>query len=443
MTLFAPIFVPEALGQALSDEAWLAAMLDAERALVTAEALAGVVPAAAAAAVADCCRPELFDIHELATAGRATGNPVEPLVRALRAQVGGEAAQWVHFGATSQDILDTAAMLVARRALELVLADSDRVAAACARLAREHRSAPMVARTLLQQAVPTTFGAKAAGWLVGVLDAQRRLVELRERGLIAQLGGAAGTLAALGPSGPEVLRLYALEVGLAEPVLPWHTNRVRVAELGAAPAIAAGALGKIAQDVVLLSQSEVAEVGEGAGGNSSTMPQKRNPVGSILALACARHASANAGLLMGALVQEHERAAGAWQAEWEALTQTLAFGGGAAAAMAGVLEGLAVDAARMRANLDASGGLVLSERLSLLLAERLGRQAAHDLLAAAATRAAARDRSFRDELLAERSLGLSPEQLDAALDPAGYLGCAEIFVERALTLYELAPARRS
>ena len=443
MTLFAAIFVPEALQQALADEAWLAALLDAERALVTAEALAGVVPAAAAAAVADCCRPELFDIHELATAGRVTGNPAEPLVRALRAQVGGEAARWVHFGATSQDIVDTAAMLVARRALGLVLANVDRVTAACAGLARDYRSAPMVARTLLQQAVPTTFGAKAAGWLVGVLEARRRLVELREHGLAAQLGGAAGTLAALGPSGPEVLRLYAIELGLTEPVLPWHTNRVRVAELGAALAIAAGTLGKIAQDVVLLSQSEVAEVAESAGGGSSTMPQKRNPVGSILALACARHASANAGLLMGALVQEHERAAGAWHAEWEALTQTLAFSGGAAAAMAGVLEGLTVDAARMRANLDASEGLVLSERLSLLLAERLGRNEAQALLTAAATRAATGGRSFRDELLAEPSLGLPAEQLDAALDPTGYLGCAEIFVERALTLYELEPARPS
>jgi 3-carboxy-cis,cis-muconate cycloisomerase len=439
VTPFAPIFVPRLLRQALSDEAWLVAMLDAERALVTAEAAAGVVPAIHAGTVAERCRAELFDVEQLAEEGRRVGNPAEPLVRALRELVGGEAARWVHWGATSQDVIDTAAMLVTQRSLDLVTADLDRVASACAALTHTHRSTPMVARTMLQQAVPTTFGAKAGGWLVAVLEARQRLLELRARGLAAQLGGAAGTLAALGERGPEVLRLYAAELGLAEPVVPWHTNRVRVAELGAALAIAAGALAKIALDVVLLAQVEVGEVQEAAGGGSSAMPQKRNPVSSTLALACARHVHANAGILTGSLAQEHERAAGAWHAEWGALTVALAFAGGTAAATADALEGLEVDAARMRANLGATGGLVVAERLSYLLAERLGRDRAHALVAEAAQRATAGGSSFRATLLADPDLGLTAAELDEALDPEGYLGSAALFADRALALFHRDP----
>ena len=255
----------------------------------------------------------------IAQQGRGSGNPAEPLVRALRAAVGGEAAGYVHYGATSQDIVDTAAMLVSRRALELVLEDVARVTAACAALADSHRATPMVARTLLQQALPTMFGSKAATWLVGVLEARRLTVDARDR-LAVQLGGAAGTLAALGEHGPEVVRRMASELALEEPVLPWHTSRVRVAALGSALATLAGALGKIALDVVLMAQTEVGELSEPAGegrGGSSTLAHKRNPVGSTLALACARKAQASATLLTGSLVQEHERAAGAWQAEWD------------------------------------------------------------------------------------------------------------------------------
>jgi 3-carboxy-cis,cis-muconate cycloisomerase len=435
VSLFARIVVPAEVAEAVSDEAWLAAMLDAERALVDAEALAGVVPAAAATAVAACCRPELYDVEEIGRQGRAVGNPAEPLVRALRERVGGEAARWAHYGATSQDIVDTAAMLVARRGLGLVLADLTRVAGACARLARLHRSTPMVARTLLQQAVPTTFGAKAAGWLVAVIEARRRLAELREHGLAAQLGGAAGTLAPLGDQGLDVLRLYALELDLAEPVVPWHANRVRVAELGAALDIAAGALAKIALDVVLLAQTEVGEAREALGGGSSTMPQKQNPVGSALAIACARHVHANAGVLAGGLAQEHERAAGGWQAEGEALSACIAYAGGAAAAMAEVLETLQVDPERMRANLAGSGGLVMAESVAFLLARRAGSGRAHAQVAAAVERAGRRATTFREELLADPALGLTPDELDAALDPAGYLGSATTFTDRALDLW--------
>ena len=356
VTPFSAIFVPEELREAVSDRAWLQGMLDAESALAKAGAAVGLVPEDAAARIGEACRAELYDAARLAGDGRAVGNPAEPLVRELRSAAGDEAADYVHLGATSQDIVDTAAMLVSRRAVALVLAELDRLAGGCAALARAHRSTPMAARTLLQQAVPTTFGLKAAGWLVSVLEARARLAAVRDERLAAQLGGAAGTLAALGDEAPEVVRLYAEELGLAEPVLPWHTNRQRLAELGAALDGAAGAAAKIGRDIVLLAQSEVGEVAEAPGGRSSTMPQKRNPVRSTLAVACARLAHAHAGVLLGGLAHEHERAVGGWHAEWEALSGALAFAGGSAAAAADAVTGLEVDAERMRANLDAGGG---------------------------------------------------------------------------------------
>jgi len=324
-------------------------------------------------------------------------------------------------------------MLVCRRATELVLAELDRLADGCAALARAHRSTPMAARTLLQQAVPTTFGLKAAGWLVSVLEARRSLATVREGRLAAQLGGAAGTLAALGDEALEVVRLYAGELGLAEPLLPWHANRQRVAEVGAALDAVAGAAAKVGRDVVLLAQSEVGEVAEASGGRSSTMPQKRNPVRSTLAVACARLANAHAEVLLGGLAHEHERAVGGWHAEWEALSGALAFAGGSAAAAADAITGLEVDADRMRANLEAGGGLVLAERLAFALAPRLGRTAAHDVVSEAA-----RARSFREALLVDERTGLTADELDALLDPTGYLGAAEALVDRALGAFEEA-----
>ena len=388
MITFAPLFVPVEVRETVSDQAWLTAMLRAEGALARASAAAGAIPADAADAIGQACEPSLYDIDELCEQGRAPGNPVEPLVRALRARVGGDAATFVHRGATSQDILDTAAMLVARDALALLHADLDAVLGACARLAREHRDAVAAARTLLQQAVPTTFGLRAAGWLTAVLDA-RALLRAFEPA--AELGGAAGTLAALGGRGPAVLRLYASELGLAEPALPWHANRVPVAQLGGALDAVAGVLAKIAADVVLLSAfGEVAEEDAGA---SSTMPQKRNPAGSTLVRAAAAHVHANASLLTGGIAGELERAAGAWHAEWDAWSGALAWTGGAAATMRRVLEGLQVDRERMRANVDPA---VMSEKASLA-----------------------------DGELAE------PERR-----PETYLGSAGVFVDRALARWE-------
>lgn len=436
MTPFASLFVPAELQAAVSGRSWLAAMLDAERALAKAGALAGVVPAHEASAIAEACAVDNYDWEELLQEGRQVGNPAEPLVRALVARVGEETARWAHLGATSQDIMDTAAMLVTRRALGLVIDEIVRVTEACATLARSHRDTPMAGRTLLQQAVPTTFGLKAAGWLVAVLDARARLAQLRAEGLAAQLGGAVGALAALGEHGLEVARLYALELGLAEPTLPWHTNRVRVAELGAALEIAAGVLAKIGLDVVLLAQTEVAEVREGGdGGGSSAMPQKRNPVGAVSTRACAALARAHASVLTGALAQEHERAAGAWQAEWEALSGALATTGGAAGALAGALEGLEVDETRMRANLDLTGGQVVAERLAMLLTERHGRTAARTLVRDASLRAGETGRSLAEELTG-LDTGLTSEEIRSALEPTTYLGSAGALVDRALARYD-------
>ena len=431
MTPFAAIFVPQDLRDAVSDRAWLQGMLDAEHALARAGVPVGLVPADAALRIGEACRADRFDAAGIADDGRAVGNPAEPLVRELRTAVGADAAEYVHLGATSQDIVDTAAMLVSRHAAALVLAELDRLADGCAELARTHRSTPMAARTLLQQAVPTTFGLKAAGWLLAVLEARRRLAAVRDERLAAQLGGAAGTLAALGDDALEIVRLYAQELGLAEPLLPWHANRQRVAELGAALDAAAGAAAKVGRDIVLLAQSEVGEVAEALGGGSSTMPQKRNPVRSTLAVACERLAHAHAGVLLGELAHEHERAVGGWHAEWEALSGALAFAGGAAAAAADAVGELEVDAGRMRANLEASGGLVVAERISFALTTRLGRGQAHAIVAEAAQAP-----SFREALLADQRTGLAADELDALLDPTGYLGAAEALVDRALGEYE-------
>jgi 3-carboxy-cis,cis-muconate cycloisomerase len=441
--LFRPIFVPDRLREAVSGKAWLQAMLDAEAALAIAEARAGLIPAEAAKAIASRCDARLFDPGEVGREGRAAGNPVPPLVRALTeavSRVSEDAARYVHKGATSQDITDTAAMLVARRALDLLLVEIDGLSTACARLADAHRGTMMAGRTLLQQALPTTFGLKAAGWLVSVLETRRRLLDVRATGLAAQLGGAVGTLASLGGSGVSVLREFAREVDLAEPVVPWHTNRSRISELGATLSLVAGVLGKISLDVVLMAQTEVGEVAEPPGdgrGGSSTLPHKRNPVLSVTAVASARRVQDLSGTLQAAMIGEHERAAGAWHAEWEALSDALALTGGAATATREAVEGLQVHSDRMRENLGATGGLLLSEHVTTIVAEKLGRLEAHELVQAASHRTLASGRSLREELLAEPTLRemLTPEELDAALDPARYLGSAEVFVDRALELY--------
>jgi 3-carboxy-cis,cis-muconate cycloisomerase len=434
VTPFAAIFVPSRFRESTSDAAWLQAMLDAERALAVAEARVGVISAETADAIAAACVPELFDVDGLAEEGRSPGNPVEPLVRALRERVGGEAADFVHWGATSQDILDTAAMLVARRTVDLILDELDEAARETAVLAETHAATPMVARTLLQQASPTTFGLKAAGWLSGLLEARIALARVRDERLAAQLGGAVGTLAALGERGPELLAELADELGLAHAVVPWHTERSRIAELAGGLELAGAAAAKVGLDVALLAQSEVAEVRVRGGGVSSTLPHKQNPIAASLALACARRVSAAATSLRSG-EHEHERAIGAWHAEWSALSDGLALAGGAVSAVRELLAGLEVDVERMRRNLEAGGGLVMAERLSFLLAGSLGRVEAQRRVADAVARARGSGTSLRDELAADDRVLLTPAELESAFDPTGYLGAAPALVESVLELY--------
>ena len=328
---FDALFVPQELRDAVSDRAWVRAMVEAERALLRVQ-------------FGEQLPHELeLDPDELIREGIPAGNPVVPLVRRLR-----ELNEHVHHGATSQDVLDTATALVARHARGLILRDLDGAAEACARLAEEHRDTLTAARTLLQQALPTTFGLKAATWLAGLGDARALLAGAD---VPVQLGGAAGTLAAFGEGGLKLREELARDLGLSEPLVSWHTLRLPIADLGTRLAIAAGVCEKVALDVELLAQTEVAEVREPHEGGSSTLPQKRNPIGSTLVRACAMRARASAGVLVEALAQEHERAAGAWHAEWPALTETLACTGGAASWLRRTLAGLEVDAGRMRANL--------------------------------------------------------------------------------------------
>jgi 3-carboxy-cis,cis-muconate cycloisomerase len=436
--LFGGLFARGAVAAEVSDRAWLRAMLDAEAALARAQARAGLIPPAAAAAIERACRPAAFDIEALGRAAADSANPVVPLVRELREHLPGAAAGAVHHGATSQDILDTAAMLVAARALGPLLAGLSDIAAAGARLAREHRDTLMVGRTLMQQAVPTTFGLTAAGWLTAVDAARIRLTDVRDRRLAVQLGGAAGTLSALGEEATEtgvlVIGLFAEETGLAEPVLPWHTDRTRIAELAGALGGAAGALGKIATDLILLEQTEVAEVTEPGGrGGSSAMPHKRNPVAAISASACARRVPGLVATLLAAMPQEHQRAAGGWQAEWEPLSELLRLTGAAAAWIGDALGALRADAGRMRRNLELTGGLLMAERLVGALG---GDPAARTTVTRACARAADEGRALRELLLADDAIPLTAERIDDLLDPGGYAGAAPALVDRALAAHD-------
>jgi 3-carboxy-cis,cis-muconate cycloisomerase len=445
--LFEPIFVPGQMREAVGGRAWLQAMLDAEAALASAQASAGVIPAEEAEAIRSCCKAELYDAGELGREGRAAGNPAVPLVKRLTGEVervSGEAARQVHRGATSQDITDSAAMLVAARALDLILSDLERLAADCAALTGEHRATLMAGRTLMQQALPVTFGLKAAGWLVSVVEARQGLSRVRHHALAAQLGGAAGTLASLGEAGTEILHGFARELGLAEPVVPWHSSRVGVSELAGALATCSGAVEKIAGDVILMSQTEVGEVAEpsdGGRGGSSTLPHKRNPVLSVTAAANARRARAAVHTLQSSMDHEHERAAGAWHAEWRALGEALSATGGSVAAIGEALAGLEVYPHRMRENLDATGGLIMAEHVTTVLTPELGRLKAHELVKAACERVAesgTNNTGLKQELMSEPAISqsISGEELDAALDPGGYLGSTEIFIDRALAFYQ-------
>ncbi|MGW0188445.1 3-carboxy-cis,cis-muconate cycloisomerase [Streptomyces sp. NPDC003362] len=418
---------------AASDTAYLRALLDAEAALTRAQAALGLAPDGAATAVTEAADPDRFDVRSLAGRARGGGNPVIPLVADLTKAVGEEYGPYVHRGATSQDVLDTATALVAARVLDVVLADLGRVQRALARLAAEHRDTAMPGRTLTQHAVPTTFGLKAAGWRSLVLDARDRLRAVRET-LPVQLGGAAGTLAAFTAFGARdplaLVDAYARELGLATPVLPWHTLRTPVADLAGALAFTAGALGKTAVDVLTLARTEIAELSEGSGGGSSAMPHKANPVRATLIAAAARRAPQLAATLYGSLAAEDERPAGAWHAEWEPLRDLLRLVGGAARDAVELAEGLRVHPDAMRAHLDLTHGLITSERLAAALAPVLGRARARELLTDTARRAYDENRPLVELLASEPEL--KDLDLDDLTDPTRYTGSAGALTDRAL-----------
>jgi 3-carboxy-cis,cis-muconate cycloisomerase len=431
--LFAALAARGPVAEQVDDLAWLRAMLDVEAALARAAAAAGLVPQEAARAVVEACADVGgYDVRALGQAAALGGNPVIPLVRAIeeRAGAGGE---HVHHGATSQDVLDTALVLVARRAVAALLDDLHGAVAASARLAAEHRDAVMAGRTLLQQAVPTTFGLKAAGWALALDGAAARLSALR---LPVQLGGAAGTLASYSGQGRQVARLLGEDLGLDVPVLPWHTTRLPVADLAGALGTAAGAVTKVALDVVLLAQTEVAEVAEarqGRGG-SSTMPHKHNPVAAVQARAAARRAPGLVATLLSCMDHEHERAAGAWHAEWLPVNDLLAATGTAVAWLRECLDSLVVDPERMRRNLEATGGELAAESLAAELLPLLGRARAHEVVAAATARSRAEGLPLRDVLLADLDVAgaLPPGRLDALLDPTTRTGESGELVDAAL-----------
>jgi 3-carboxy-cis,cis-muconate cycloisomerase len=347
--LFGGIYGRGGAAAAFTDAAWLQAMLDVEAALARAGADEGSVPSPAAERIAAACAADRYDLIALSREAAEHASPVVPLVAALREAVGEPDARYVHTGATSQDILDTALMLSAHRALGPLLEDAGAARDAAAALAERHRDTPVAGRTLLQQALPTSFGLHAAGWANGIAAARERLAEIRRRELPVQMGGPVGNRA------PEIAARVAGELGLAEPALPWHTIRVAPANLAGALGVLAGILGKVARDVTLMAQEEVGELREGGDdgrGASSAMSHKHNPVGAVSTLACSKRVPGVVATILACMEQEHERAAGAWQAEWGSHAELLTLVGSAAAWSRELLENLQVDAERMRANLE-------------------------------------------------------------------------------------------
>jgi 3-carboxy-cis,cis-muconate cycloisomerase len=438
--LLAPMLSSAAMRAICDDVACVQNMLDFEAALARAEAATGVIPARAAGPIANACKAGLFDLAALAQAATRSGNLAIPLVKALTADVAKadvEAARYVHWGATSQDMIDTAGMLTLRAGIDALLADIGRAIAGFAALARQHRNTAVVARTWLQHALPMPFGLKLAEYAAALHRSRGRLQRLRREALVLQFGGAAGTLAALGDKGLLVAARLAQELELPLPDAPWHSHRDRIAEAASVFAILAGTCGKIARDVQLMMQTDVAEAfepsGEGRGG-SSTMPHKRNPVAAATALAAAIMAPNLAATIFAAQVGDHERSAGPWHAEWPTLPSLLLVTSGALAATVDIAEGLEVDVARMRINLDATGGLIMAEAVAMALAEKIGKSEAHHLVEMASKKAVAERKNLREVLTGDTKVTahLNAERLTELFEPMAYQGVSQALIDRLL-----------
>jgi 3-carboxy-cis,cis-muconate cycloisomerase len=439
-SLHGPLFGSAVMRAIVADQARLQRMLDVEAALARAEAAVGVIPLSAVGPIAAACHAENFDVSALGQAAVPAGNVAIPLVKALTAavaQTNEEAARFVHWGATSQDIIDTALVLELGAALDALDGDLGRAIVAFSALAERYRATPVAGRTWLQHALPIPFGLKLAGYAAALARSRKRLAWLREQALVLQFGGAAGTLAALGPAGVAVAQRLAAELRLPLPEAPWHAHRDRLAEVAAALAILVGICGKIARDITLLMQTDVAEAREPAAagrGGSSTMPQKRNPVAATIALAAATMAPNLCATILAAEVGEHERATGAWQAEWPTFPALLLVASGALRATVEIGEGLEVNGERMRANLDATGGQIMAEAIMIALGAKLGRLEAHRLVEEACRKASAQKRHLKSVLQEDaRVTGeISPDELARLFDPLAYQGAAQTFIDRLL-----------
>lgn len=422
--------------EAFTDAAVLGAMLDFEVALARAEAAAGVIPAGAADVIARAADVAAFDPAAIAEASRATATPSIPFVAALAARVQAidpVVAGYVHFGATSQDVFDTAMVLCLARARARFVRDHRALLVRLADMSDTHAGSVMVGRTLLQPAVPTTFGLKAAGWAGALSRAWSSFETASADAFVLQCGGAAGTLAPLGAKGDEVARAVAATLGLGYPVAPWHSHRERLATVVSAVAVYVGALGKMAGDIALLMQPEIAEVAE-QGGGSSTMPQKRNPSGCAIVLAAAGRLPGLAASMIGAMVQEHERGVGGWHAEAPIVRDAVVAAGSALAAALEVVNGLDVSPGRMRENIDRTGGAIFAERLAFLLAPSVGLGKAARLVAGAAAESRTSGRAFLEIVAATPAIAnhLTPAELASLANPSEYLGSAETFRRRML-----------
>jgi 3-carboxy-cis,cis-muconate cycloisomerase len=436
-TIFRNIFSTEPMRAVFSDQNRIQKYLDFEAALARAEARLGIIPQNAADEIVRHCHVAEMDFTRLEAETTRIGYPVLPVVEQLVALCRDGLGEWCHWGATTQDVTDTATVLQIREALALIEAELERICAALATLARKYRDTPMAGRSNLQQAVPITFGYKMATLLAGFERHRQRLAQLRERVLVGEFGGAAGTLSSLGDRGLDVQAELMKELQLAVPAIAWHTVRDTIAETGCFLGLVAGSCGKFALDVKLLMQTEVEEVFEpfhAGRGSSSTMPQKRNPISSVYITALNSVVRQQVAALLDAMVEDHERATGPWEIEWVVLPEIFCLTAGALAHTASVLEGLQVDEKKMRANLDITNGLIVSEAVMMELGKYLGRQRAHDLVYDICREAVRSARPLSD-LLAENA-EIAPHLDRAAVarlcDPANYLGQAGAMVDRVL-----------
>lgn len=438
--LLAPFLSSAAMRTICDDITYVQFMLDFESALARAEAATGTIPGKAAAAIGKACVAKTFDISELAEGVTKGGNLAIPLVKLLTAKVASsdpEAARYVHWGATSQDVIDTATILQLRAGVDALLGDLDRATLGFSKRARQHRETATVARTLLQHALPMPFGLKLAEYAAALHRSRLRLKRLRQETLVLQFGGAGGTLAALGADGLKIGEHLAKELSLPLPDAPWHTHRDRIAEAASVFAILAGTCGKIARDVSLLMQTEVAEAFEPAAegrGGSSALPHKRNPVSATAAIAAATMAPNLAATIFAAQIQEHERSAGLWHAEWPTLPTLLLVTSGALAAIVDIAEGLEVDTERMRANLDSTHGLVMAEAASMALAAKIGKSEAHAIVEAASRAAIQNKQHLRDVLAKDKRVTahIDADKLKNLFEPMSYQGVSQALIDRLL-----------